>query len=338
MHMITSSGATRDGQGSAVESTAAAARGLVLVHDLHRVLDLLEGAGIVALSFKGPVLDADLRANPFRRDPDDLDLLVARADLDGALDVLATEGWTPALDIHPGARPLLVRYGCEVPLARPGRALIDLHWALVPAYFSWRPDPAALRARARTVDVAGRPVRTLSRADGLLHLCVHGCLSDWTRGIWVEDVALALAALGPADAALVLREARRTGALRMLAVGVALAESREGVRAPAGLRSRDLADPAAVAIATLYADVLAGRASLPPDGPARIALHLRTRERLRDRVRHVAGLLHIPSRGEWGEAPAAAPARWTRRISRGIGGLVAPTTTGRNSNFAEAAG
>jgi hypothetical protein len=303
---------------------AVAARALVLVHDLHLVLDRLEAAGIEALAFKGPVLDADLRGDPWGRDPDDLDFLVRRGDLGRALDVLGREGWTPGIEVHPLAWPLLVRFGCEVPLARPGRALVDLHWDLAPVYFAWRPDQEALRARARTVVVAGRPVPTFSRADGLLHLCAHGCLSDWTRAVWVEDVALALDDLGAADAALVLREARRTGALRMLAVGVALAERMKGAHGPAGLRSRDLDDPVAAPIADLYAAVLEGRAALPASATGRVALHLRSRERLLDRARHAAGLLHTPSRDEWREAPAPAPLRWTRRILHGIRGLAVP--------------
>ncbi len=269
--------------------TAAAARSLVLVHDLHFVLDLLEAAGIEALAFKGPVLDADLRGDPWGRDPDDLDLLVRRGDLDRALALLDREGWTPGIEVHPRAWPLLVRYGCEVPLARPGRALLDLHWDLAPAYFAWRPDQEALRARAR----------------------------------WVEDVALALADAGPGDTALALGEARRTGAMRMLAVGVALAERRGGARGPAGLRSRDLDDPAAGRIADFYAAVLEGRAALPASAAGRVALHLRSRERFRDRARHAAGLLQIPSRDEWREPPAADPVRWTRRVLHGIRGLAA---------------
>ncbi len=305
---------------SLYEAHASLARGLVRVHDLHFVLDVLTMAGIEALAFKGPVLDADLRGDPFVRDSDDLDLLVRRKDVAPALEALGAEGWAPALDVHPRTWTAFLRCGCEVPLVRPGRALLDLHWDLAPLYFAWRPDADSLRARARRVTVEGRPVPTLSRADTFLHLCAHGCLSDWTREMWVEDVALALARMDGAEAALVAEEARRTGGLRMTGVAVELARRRFGVEAPAALRG--FVDGPAVALADLYAGVLAGTRRLPPTAPGRTALHLRARERLRDRAAHVAGLLQTPAVGEWGSPPVPAPVRWTRRLARGVRGAL----------------
>jgi hypothetical protein len=302
---------------------AAAARSLVRVHDLHLVLDAFASAGIEALAFKGPVLDADLRGDPFARDCDDLDLLVRRGELDRALAVLGRAGWTEAVDVHPRSRGTLLRTGSEVPLVRPGRTTIDLHWDLVPACLSWRTDPEAIRARARTVDVAGRPVPTLSRGDTLLHLCVHGCRSHWARAIWAEDVALAVAALGPEDAALVLGEARSTGAVRMLAVGLALAADLHGVSAPAALRVAAGGDPEAAALARLYAAILRGTARLPSAAADLLALRLRSRERLLDRARIVAGTVRTPALEECRAPLAPAPVRWAGRLARGIRGWAA---------------
>ena len=314
---------SQDGAKSQNETLAAAARALVRVHDLQVVLVVLEDAGVRPLAFKGPVLDAELRGDPFVRDSEDLDLLVPRDELDRALAALDAAGWTAALEIHPRTRAALLRYGCEIPLLRPGRTLLDLHWDLAPAYFAWRPDLDALRARARVVEVAGRPVPTLSRADAFLHLCAHGCLSDWSRGIWVEDVALAMERLGARDAALVLREARRTGGVRMVAVAVALAEARHGAAGPGEFRAAALADPVARSLAAFYGEILDGTARLPRSAAERTALHLRARERLRDRAHHVLGLLQTPALAAGREPPVPAPVRWTRRLARGVPSLAA---------------
>ena len=301
------------------EPPAALARAMVRVHDLHFVLDRLAAAGIRALAFKGPVLDADLRGDPFARDAADLDLLVRPAEIDAALAALAREGWEPAIAIHPLAWPTLRRWGCQVPLVRAGRTVLDLHWDLAPAWFSWRPDLDAMRARSRTVEVAGRPVPTLSRADALLHLCAHGARGHWAEASRVEDLARAVAALRSGDAELAIAEARRTGASRLLAVGAALAAEFHGVPFPAA------GDGAANRLVRLYTDALRGRARLPSSTVGRMALHLRSRERIGDRVRVVAGLLHTPRPGEWGDPLPPAPARWARRFGNGLRGIFRPS-------------
>jgi len=166
--------------------------------------------------------------------------------------------------------------------------------------------------------VDGRPVPTLSREDTFLHLCAHGCRSDWAREMWVEDVALALARMDGAEGARIAGEARRSGGLRMTAVAVELARLRFGVEAPESLGA--LVDSQAVELAGLYAGVLAGTRRLPTSATGRTALHLRARERVRDRAAHVVGILRTPSVGEWGAPPAWEPVRWTRRLAHGIGG------------------
>lgn len=74
-----------------------------------------------------------------------------------------------------------------------------------------------------TVLLAGAPVPTMGPFCNLLMLCLHGSKHLWSRLIWICDVAQLLAATPALDWTLVLREGRRVGLSRALALGVLLA-------------------------------------------------------------------------------------------------------------------
>jgi putative nucleotidyltransferase-like protein len=172
--------------------TSAVGRHLRTLSDLELVLDVLGGYSIAPLVVKGPVLAGAVYRRPDLRGYVDLDVLVAPAEF-------------------PVALPALERAGCEVfernwPLVRdrrlgalrlttPAGTVLDLHWhpfyersvrAAVPV------DVGAVRARARTVELAGRRVRTFDALDTLVHLAVHAALDGGDRLVWCKDIEQAL--------------------------------------------------------------------------------------------------------------------------------------------------
>jgi len=300
--------------------SALVARGLVRMATLDEVLHALRAHDCRVLVLKGGVSSC---SDMLLRDCEDIDLLVAREDLDTALGVLGSLGYLPTMEVRTSSRGSFLRHSGETPFHCPGRAPIDLHWEFLPRWGSYRPDMDGVWDRARVVRVEGREIPTLSPEDALLHLSVHGGWSLWRRRLWVEDVADLLRAHPGLDGPAVEALARGTGTLRLLAVGLLLARTLEGAVPPRGLSPEVLGDGEAIALADGYASVLEHRAEGPTGPIQEVAQLLHQRERVIDRVRMISGLLGTPRRAEWARPLRPAPVRWMRRGLRALRHLAA---------------
>jgi hypothetical protein len=197
-----------------------------------------------------------------------------------------------------------------------------------------------LWARAQPGNLAGVPCWTLDRSDFLLLLCVRGTAKRWHRLAWVREVAEVMAEATQAELDAALIRARRSGALRALALGTSLAIDLLG--APATPRLADAAcDPTLRTLRRgVLADLVAETRPLP--GPWLIArFQARSRERVRDQLRYVIRRAtlpepdDVPARGlpprlslltyalsPWRRALRAGD-RWIRRSRRNRGGKLA---------------
>jgi len=198
----------------------------------------------------------------------------------------------------PGQGPLGARlrsaWVSDLALTR-GASVLELHWRLTPSYFGVADALDDLAGSLVPGEVGGLPVRTLSPTELVFYLCVHGATHRWVRLEWICDVAEMLRRCGAVDWDRLLRRAERSGATRMVGLGLRLAGELLGAPLPAGA-------PAALA-ASRPAQALAARvyATLPDDthdpnpGLALAPFHLAMRERLRDRARYAAAVLLAPS-------------------------------------------
>ena len=171
---------------------------LLGVEQLRVILSAFEREGLPAIPLKGPVLGEALYRDPALRPFTDLDLLIHRADLPRALQLLSSLGYR-----HLAAgRPLefeLAYAGaaCFVSTSRePAELPLDLHWELLT-------HPGVAPARVvdsrefwdRGVKVEGwsRPTLTLCPEDLLIYLALHWAVHHAFAGlIWKLDLALLL--------------------------------------------------------------------------------------------------------------------------------------------------
>lgn len=146
-------------------------RNTALADDLRAASEALREAGIESLAVKGVVLAEAVYGNLALRPAADIDVLVRRADLQGARAVLHSLGfwhrseplgdeWAHGHHDEPYFRRTAHREVC-----------LELHWALWPSD-RFRSD-AGVWERARPVELGGSTLRTLSREDTLLHLAIH---------------------------------------------------------------------------------------------------------------------------------------------------------------------
>jgi hypothetical protein len=136
------------------------ARNLISLNTLRAVLDLLGGAGIPAIVFKGPAL-AEL-GHEMARSWNDLDILVENVRFARAESVLLQAGYQRLPDApHPNHR----RYATGSTV-RP--SVLEVHFDISDPLRAYRPDLAAIWARATGGTVLGVPARAPELMDHLL--------------------------------------------------------------------------------------------------------------------------------------------------------------------------
>jgi len=172
--------------------TTAVGRHLRTLSDLELVLDVLGGYGIVPLVLKGPVLAGAVYRRPDLRGYVDLDLLVTPPEFPVALLALERAG----CNVFERNWPLVRDRGLgALRLTMPAGTVLDLHWHLFYERAVRRAVPVDLggvRKRARSVELAGRRVRTLDGLDTLVHLAVPAALDGGDRLVWCTDIEQAL--------------------------------------------------------------------------------------------------------------------------------------------------
>lgn len=276
---------------------------LLLAAELLRLLEDFGRAGVPVVPFKGPVLAMTVYGDLGLRDFFDLDLLLRPSDVARAREVLRARGYRPAFELTPAQERVLLRRHYELPFVRAGDAtVIELQWRIGPRHFALTLDVDHLQRPLVYPTVLGRKVASLAPEDLLLVLCVHGTKHLWRRLAWVVDVAETLHAHPEIDWPVMLRTARRLGGERMLLLGLALARDLLGTAIPGPALARLEAEPAVATLAGRCREVVSTRAPKTPSLIEAGVFHLRARERLRDRVRYVAGVILATTPGDWAVA------------------------------------
>lgn len=294
-----------------------ARRNQALAAELLRILARLEGQGIRAVPFKGPVLAVAALGDLALREFGDLDLLLRRDQVLRARDLLAADGYRALTPLRPQDEAAFLRAGRQYDLEMLHEASglrVELHWRTSAEHPVERLEDAAWWEGLEEVVVEGVPLRTLPRRELLLALLLHGTKHHWSRLAWLVDVAELLRQEPGPDWPWLLAAAERLGCRRRVAAGLALAQGLLGAPLPAGVqawldgtpRLRDLA-------ARLQAPLFAAEA---PAGDAlrSLRLDLALDDTPGQRLRRLGLLLLTPNAEAWGG----------RTLPRGLGFLHLP--------------
>jgi hypothetical protein len=286
----------------AKHSRQAAMRSLLLTGELFRVLDILEGAGISAVPLKGPVLGASVYGNPALRECVDIDVLVKPEHAKRAFDLLLSQGYLK--EGTDGAGLKFLRWAGQVTFRlRKGAGSMDIHWGLMLSHFRSGPllEPVWDRLEQATLD--NRTVRTLAAEDLMLVLCVHGTKHMWQELKWICDVAELIRSRANLEWDRILETSGRSGARRMLLVGLTLARDLLGAPLPDCVLEAVRADRAAGALATeLQQRWLREPGSIPGRTEEQV-FRWKTAERLPDKLRYCAGMSMAPTEADWEAFP-----------------------------------
>jgi hypothetical protein len=224
-------------------------------------------------------------------------VLVKASHLAAARDLMLADGFRAEKPMTEGQQASYVDHQGELELVRDADGLwLELHTAIVPGYYSRRHRPDDLWDRLVPARLGRNVVDALAPPDELEALCVHGSKHRWERLIWILDVAMMVRLLDDGDWDDLLQRARRHGTLRMVFLGLLLAETLANAQVPPAISTAARGDRGA---RTLAGQVK--RELFEPRDHAADALlfHARMRERKTDQLRYLLNVAFRPSGADW---------------------------------------
>jgi hypothetical protein len=213
------------------------------------VMGRLEGAGIRAAAYKGPVLAVSAYGSLGSRMFNDLDVFIDRDEVPRALRLLAGLGFEREGRPTGPLPSLALRLLRDVVLRdERGRTALEIQWRLCQPYHPAFRDQEAVWDRTARVTVEGAPLRTFSPEDTLLLLCLHGLYHAWSNLQMVADVSECLGSMR-LNPALALRLASENRMERILFLGLLLAEGLLSAAVPAPMIAAAREDRFSVSLA-----------------------------------------------------------------------------------------
>lgn len=240
--------------------------------ELTDVLKSLRRAGIEAIPFKGPVLDATLYRGAGVREFADIDLMVRRDELAPATEAVRTLGYSLASRQIRQSVSALQRKDEALEFVRDDRLPIDLHCRFSNTGFEFSLDPESLRENLRTVRIGSLDVRVYDPESTLLILCAHQAKHRWRRLNWLCDIAAFLETYFTLDWSATLKRARQIRCERILLTTLELARILLGAKVPPVVAERIGRERKARRLAELLSP------SLLTAPPAARSLYIRMRD------------------------------------------------------------
>lgn len=235
--------------------------------ELEQVTQTLEEAGIPVVSFKGPTLAHTAYGNGAVRPCADLDVLVSKAQVQHAHELLRARGYSHEAQLSPTQERAHLHVDSVFNLWRPapeslvesfpeGFAL-ELHWAITSPCLPFDLTFEDLAPRLGWMELPGANgsgsaprVRTLAPPDLLLILAVHGAKHLWERLLWLCDIAQLLEQTPDLDWDALLRDAHERGIERMTALALSLTRDVMGARLPREVENWLSGQPQALRLAS----------------------------------------------------------------------------------------
>jgi hypothetical protein len=276
------------------------ASGMVLLRELLRLHLLFEGANILVIPYKGPILAWTAYGSFVRREYSDLDFIVEQRCIPEVVALLNASGYSSQFDsreVHAGqAESAPGQYSF---LSSPQKMLVEIHTERTLRYFPTAINFQVLTSRLITVEIGEQRIRTFSFEDTMVMLCVHGAKHFWERLNWVLDIAK-LATVQEIDWKLVLEIAAKMESTRVLLLGLYLAHDLFGARLPDQVLQAISADRAIHKLAETVYEQYVGISNPSAGVLHRAVFRIRSRDGLGQGLRHTLRLALSPTESDRG--------------------------------------
>jgi hypothetical protein len=211
------------------------ARALFVSHELCRLSDAFDRAGIRYATFKGPTLAALLHGDVSRREYVDIDIIVPRQQMEDAERMLGEFGYRAA-DGPRAYRQAFLAHLRQYAFVHPDSNLaVDLHWNFTGTHVPFPLTPEVLWQDLDTVFIGNRAVPTPSREDLALLLAGHGTKEAWRCLGWICDFATLIDRYPDLDWLAIHERAAANRCGDTILLGCAMAQELAGTPVPAPL-------------------------------------------------------------------------------------------------------
>lgn len=309
---------------------ANARRNLFLSVELVKLLNLFESDNIPVLPLKGPVLAVSAYGNLSLRQFSDLDILVHERDINQAKELFLAQGYQMKIErvrlsqeqedkfLRSPDIYKLVRE-CAYPFINHSIGVMtELHWAIMPKYFSFPIDNPELWDNLESVAIAGQKVPNLPPEKILLTICGHGTKDCWIQLNRICDLAAFIHNHPELNWEKLIAQARQLGGERMLWLGLFLAKELLQTSLPESVWQRIQADPQVKTLAEQVQQSLCSQTANSPAIGKLSYLHLQVRERLGDKIRYCWLTAITPTTSDWVVLPLARFPAWVYYLMRPI--------------------
>ncbi|MFY9803562.1 MAG: nucleotidyltransferase family protein [Candidatus Acidiferrales bacterium] len=281
-------------------SRANTVRCLYLTAELINVLERFRAQQIPAIPYKGPVLAAQVYGDVALREFDDLDIILRQRDVPRAHEIILSRGYKAKFDwiLSPDASASLVPGEYNYRDER-RRVLVELHTEITLRHFPVKPDLDYFLGRLAPVRISEHEVPTFTAEDLLPMLCVHGSKDFYERFSWVADVAELIRSHPALNWDEVMRVTESLGAMRILFLGLALANGLLQAPLPAEILQRVHADGTACEIAEEIQQMLMSRPSQTFDAAGRLRFRRHMLAGFAAGWRYVLRLAIVPAEEDW---------------------------------------
>lgn len=262
----------------------------LLTEELLRLLRLFAQHSIPVIPFKGPTLATWLYGDLTLRQFTDLDLIIHDDDFAKAKDALGSAGYYPPSKLPGGGATDIRRTHAYAFENVSSPVAVDLHWQLTPRHYLFSLEKLGLWERAQWKPFAGTMVLSPRPEDLLLLLCVHGGRHCWERLGWLCDIARLIHIHHDMDWHALLQRATKLGSRRMLSIGLLLVRDLLEYPLPEEVSQNLSADSATMGLTSWMRERLCSDSEQKLGYVESVLLHVKTCERLRDRIRYCAAL------------------------------------------------
>ncbi len=218
-------------------------RNLWLTQELVSVLKVFKSAQVLALPFKGPTLAALAYGDIGLRQFVDLDILIPRDQIRSAKQLLLESGYQTRLSLSEQEEECYLQTQLGYDFFDAHRRLsVELHWNLLQRWLSYPVRVEEIWEDPQPLQVAGMNVHTLATHHLLPYLCAHATKHGWTELKWICDVAELIRHQPDLDWDRIVGQAESLRSLRMLLLGLGLAQHLLGTSLPQEIEARIQAD------------------------------------------------------------------------------------------------